>query len=316
MKIRKFLEGHFGIISAVGAVLALAVGPFLQGEMWDLVFKWYLIVGLVFMLLLSLLKTDLKAVFKCFQRLRWISSLSIVKLFIAPFIIFLFSFAVPAEYRIAMILLAATPAAMATPGLLSLLKGDINMGMVVSVLTNLMAPFTIPLILLYTVGAEVEFNVLSMFTFLLIVVVIPFVIGYLLEEFVPQFVDRIQPSIGSILTIHIFFFNFAAIAPHADVIWADFGLALQVLFFTILLSVLFHVLGLLVSLGSKPKMIVTSLVVMAYFNTGLAIVVANQYFDPTTVLMTVVYEFPWTLGLIPLQMIFAKKRRSNYNAPA
>ncbi|MBT4917611.1 hypothetical protein HN709_02040 [Candidatus Peregrinibacteria bacterium] len=313
---KKFLENNFGIISAVGAVLALFIGPYLQGETWELIFKWYLIFGLVFLLLMSLLKTDLKSVLKCFQRLRSIFSLSIAKLVIAPLVILLFSFAVPAEYRVAMVLLAATPAAMATPGLLSLLKGDINMGMVVSVITNLIAPFTIPLILFYTVGADVEFDVLSMFGFLLLVVAIPFVIGYFMEEFTPKLVDKIQPNIGAIITVHIFFFNFAAVAPHAGVIWADFGLALQVLFFTIILSVIFHIIGLMVSFRAKPKMIVTSLVIMAYFNTGLAIVVANQYFDPTTVLMTVVYEFPWTMGLIPLQMIFAKKRRTNYNAPA
>jgi len=316
MKVKNFIENNFGVISAIGAVLALFLGPFLDGEFWDLFFKWYLILGLVFMLILSILKTNLLSIFKAFKHVRWIATLSITKLVIAPIVILIFAYAVPPEYRAAMVLLAATPAAMATPGLLSILKGDINMGMIVSVITNLIAPFTIPFILFYTVGADVDFDVFSMFTFLLIIVAIPFVVGFLMEKFTPKVVDKIKPNIGAIMTIHIFFFNFSAIAPNADAIWSDPTLALQVLFFTILLSVTFHVLGLLISLKSKPKMIVTSLVVMAYFNTGLAIVVANQYFDPTTVLMTVVYEFPWTIGLIPLQMIFAKKKSVNYNAPA
>jgi len=312
----KLFEKHFGVIATLGAFSGIMIGGFIHGELWTLLMKWCVVIILVSLLLMSLLKTDLKSIIKSFDRIGWILSLSIVKLIFLPVLIFFLSLLAPVEYRAGLILLAATPAAMATPGLLSALKGDINLGLVVSVITNLLAPFIIPFVLLYTLGAEVGFDVWSMFTFLALIVAIPFLLAFLLEMFTPKFVDKLQPKITGIIGIHMFFFNIAAVSPFARTILNNPKLALIALGAALILSLIFHLVAYLLTFRSNKKTILTAIIIMAYFNTGLAIVLANQYFDSTTLMLTVMYELIWSIGLIPLQRIFAKSEPPPYNAPA
>ena len=83
--------------------------------------------------------------------------------------------------------------------------------------------------------------------------------------------------------------------------------ALIALIFIIGLSAVFHIIGILFAFKGGKKAIITSIIVMAYFNTGLSITLAIKYFDSFTVLITVLYEIIWAVGLIPLQKIFSKK---------
>lgn len=304
MKLSVFFEKHFGLVISMGIMIGLVFGQYI--DMTPIADK-IIIVGLFILLLISMIKINLLEFMRDFRRGKFISVLALNKLLILPLIVFFIGQFLPHQYLPGIMLLAAIPAAVATPGLLILLKGDAKVGLVIAILTNLLVPFTLPLLFHYTLGTEVDFDVMSMFGFLFAMVFTPFFIALLLEYFAPNLGKKIANQAATIISIDLFIFMMAAIAPYSKEIITNPSNALFSFAIVLGLSLFFHLFAWVPYIGRRDDM-VASIVVMAYANTGLAMVLALQYFDGTTVLLTVLYEIVWSVGLIPMQMVFAKKR--------
>jgi len=304
MKLLKFFENHFGILASFGIAMGLLIGQFVDlSNIADKV----IILGLFILLLVSMIKINLLEFIKDFRRAKFITVLTLNKLLVLPLIVFFLGQFLPPQYLPGMMLLAAIPAAVATPGLLILFRGDVKVGLVLAILTNLLVPFSLPLLFHYTLGSEVSFDIISMFLFLFGMVFIPFLIALVLEFFTPKFCKNVSKYAASIISIDLFIFMMVAIAPYSKELVGDPKTALFSTLIVIGLSLFFHLFAALPYLKNRDDLVV-SIVVMAYSNVGLAIVIATQYFDSTTVLLTVLYEVAWCIGLIPMQRIFAKRK--------
>ncbi len=313
----KFLQRHFGLVITSGIVFGILLGWSVGSESGVLTFlEASLPFNLFLMLLLATLKTNLLDFLKSFKRVRLITFLTISKMIILPVIVYFLALMLPKEYLPGLVLLAASPAAVAGPSLLMILKGDINLGLVLTVVSNLIAPITMPLVLKYTVGTAVALDFFSIFLFLLILVTGPFILAYLLEKFKPDLVKTINKRSSPIATLLIFIFMISVFAPYSEFILQDLAKSINIFALVVGLSLFFHFYAFISFMRSKADLLVTGIIIFAYFNAGLSIVVANEYFDSLTVLVTVFYEFVWAIGLIPIKMIFAKEREDVYNSPA
>jgi len=298
----------------------LTVGIFsglLLGQFVDLggILNPVIISGLFILILISMMKINLFEFAKDFRRAKFISLLAVNKLLILPLVAFLLGQFLPPEYLPGLILMSAVPAAMATPALLILLKGDPKVGLAVSILTNLLVPFSMPLVFKYTIGTEIDFDLFSMFSFLFAMVFGPFVLALILEYFTPKLCKKVIKHASGIISIDIFIFTMVAVAPYSKAIVANPTAALISFAVVVGTSLFFHLFAALPYIKAKREDMVASIIVMAYANTGLGIVIAIQYFDTTTVLLTVLYEVVWSMGMIPMQMFFAKKGAEGYNLP-
>ena len=300
----KFFERHFGLVIASGILVGLISGDLVQ-------FNSYVITGLLMLLMfVSALKVDFASLLKSFKSPFWIIFLLIAKLFLAPILVFIIFANIIPEYQVAIILLASVPAAVAGPGIISLLKGEIKVGLIVTVLSNLLVPFTIPLVLYYTVGTKIDIDIYSMFVFLLWIIMIPFALAFVFQKSLKKLTKSISSRSGAIVTLICFIFMIVAIGPYNHEIIGNFKESLNALIFAFVLSIFFHLIGFLLAIRAKREMLVTSIVTMAYTNAGLGIVLAAKYFDSTTLLTTVFYEIPWAVGLIFMQMLFGNKLKS------
>lgn len=297
----KFIIKNTSVMATIGIFTGLFFGKYF------IFLEQYFIFGVLLFLFLAALKTDLLELFHKFKKPLPLIFLIFAKLVFIPLIIFALSYFVPPEYRTAFILLAATPAAMATPGLLAMLDGDIDLGFLVSVFSNLLAPFILPLVLRFTIQTDVSFDIGSMILFLGFIVFVPFIAAFIFDKFIPKLTKSINKYSNLIMGINLFIFNISVMCPHSEAILKNPKQAFVAFIFVLALSLIFHVLGILFSFKGSKSTIVTSVIVFAYFNTGLSIALATKYFDSFTVLITVLYEIVWAMGLIPLQRIFAKK---------
>lgn len=296
---------YFGVIVSLGLFVGLFFGRFISGDFIPVLMRWYITVGLVVLLYISALKIQPSEIIVSFKKPSYIILISIMKMIGIPLIAFVFLRYVPEDYRIAVMLLSATPSAMSTPGLLLVLKGNIKLGMIVSVITNLITPITLPLVLLYSIGVRINLNVFNMMIFLGIIVFLPFLLAFLSKKFLPKFSNFVIDKSAPIISIHLFLFNICVIAPFANLILSDLSKSYSLFIFILAFSVVLHVIALLLSVGKNKKSgIVTNIILFAYFNVGFSIVLSGQYFDQTTTLLCVLYEAIWALGLIPLQFIF------------
>lgn len=306
LSVLRFFEKYFEVI----VVAMLFVG--VLGHYWyrDFMLPWlegFMIVGLFLMLLVAVLKMNIKDLREGMQDLGRISLLTLGKLILFPLGIYSLALLLPVEFHAGLVLLAAIPAASATSGLAVILNGNIRLGLAVSVTTSLLAPFTIPLILQATIGETVEIDTWAIFRFLLFLIVGPFVLAPVLKKYFKRTSDAIIDNSSGLISFTVLTFIVAAVAPYGSEIVADLKVSLIALGLVFALSVLAHLFGLLLFFKSKKENIVIALLVMAYANSGLAILLASQYFDVMTSLVTVMSEFTWAAGLIPMKWVFAKK---------
>lgn len=298
--ILKFMERHFGIVVSSGIVLGMVLGDVVVFN------PDFLSVLLMLMILLAALKTDLFSIGKYLKKPFWLILLSVLKLVVLPLFVFITLAQFFPDFQTGLILLSAIPAAVAAPGIIVLIKGDIKLGLLVAVFTNLLVPITAPFILYYTVGAEVDIDILSMFLFLAMVVLLPLFLAFLLEKFSPRVVKNVNKNSGGILALLVFIFMVAAIAPNQKEILSDLPLSFSLLGMSVVLFLFLGSLTYLMFIKVKKSLLGTNIVLLTFTNAGLAVVLAAQYFDTSTLLMSVFYELPWALGLIPLQLIFRK----------
>lgn len=304
-----FVEKNVGIIATAGIFVGLFGGEYIS------FFENFVVAGLAGVLVIAFLKIEFKKMLHSLKNPLWPVTFSVMKLLIAPLLVFWLTGFFFQDYQIAFILLAATPAAMATSPLMLILGGDVEIGLIVSVLTNLAAPFILPLVLLYTIGTKVELDSLSIFYFLALVVFVPLLISLVIKR-LPKLNKLIQRRSTFITALILFFFNIGIVAPFSRYIFNDLQNALWIFLAVTLLSLFFHLCAFIINFRSDKKILLVSIIVLAYFNTGLSVVLAKQYFNSQTVLITVMYEFIWNIGLIPLQMFFAKKPEARYNPAA
>lgn len=297
----KFLENNFGLIANVGLFLGLFLGDYIY-------LMPNVLTALLFVtLFLSAMKVDLLSIADSFKKPLEIINLSILKLLVLPFLVFLISFLFAEQYRLGLILLAAAPAAVAAPAVIAMLGGNVKLSLLVSVITNLLAPLSIPLVLALTVGTEVELDLIGMFIFLLWVVCLPFLFAFLIQKYNRKMTKSIKHYSGATISVVFFIFGLMSIAPYANFIFENFDNSIVAFGVVFLIAAVFHLFSYLFYLKKDRDSFTTALVTLAYFNDGLVILIAAKYFDETTLLITVFYEFPWLLGLPLLQRFLQKK---------
>lgn len=297
----KSIVKNTGVMATIGILIGLFFGKYF------LFLKDYFVFGLLLFLFLAALKIDFLELFHKLKKPFFVSLLTFGKLILVPIIIFLLSTLVPIQYRTAFILLAATPAALATPSLLTVLNGDVNSGFLISVFSNLLAPFILPFVLKFTIKTDISFDVVSMILFLTFIVFVPLITAFILNKLLPKLSGNINKYSNYLIGMNLLIFNISVICDYSEEILQNPKQAIIALIFIIGLSIIFHIIGILFAFKAGKKAIITSIIVMAYFNTGLSVTLAMKYFDSFTVLITVLYEIIWAVGLIPLQKIFSKK---------
>lgn len=296
---------YLGFVVFLGLIFGLFVGRFVSGEFIPMLMSSYVTLTLMILLYISALKITPSEIVKDFKKPSYIIFISLMKMIGIPLIVFAFFKYIPEDYRVAAMLFSATPSAMATPGILLVLKGDIKFGMIVSVLTNLITPITLPFVLLYSVGTKINLDVLHMMIFLGIIVFVPFLLAFLSRKFLPKFTKSIIDHSSTILSLVIFLFGICIIAPFSGLILSNLSRSSSLLIFVVIFSAILHIIAMILSAWKyKKSYMITNIVLFAYFNVGFSIVLSGQYFDQTTTLLCVLYEVIWALGLIPLQFIF------------
>lgn len=304
------IERNVGIIATAGIFVGLFGGSYLS------FMENFVVLGLCLVLVIAFLKIEFKDVTHSLTNSLWPVIFSVLKLIVAPLLVFFLTSFFLREYQIGFILLAATPAAMATSSLLLIFGGDAKIGLIVSVLTNLFAPFILPFILFFTLGKEIEIDVFSMLSFLLLIIFVPLLASLLIKRVSTKLTNLIKARSTAITALIFFLFNIGIVAPFSHYIFSDLKNSLLAFLAVVFLSFFFHLMAFVINFRSGKKTLLVSIIVLAYFNTGLSVVLAKQYFGPETVLLTVMYEFVWNIGLIPLQMFFAKKPEALYNPAA
>lgn len=281
-------------------VLLLALGAgFLVPEVFAPLEPWSALT-LQAIFFLTSLRIELTHVWRELRDWPAIALVSFFMLIVLPLLAYSLARAVSADFALAILLLSAMPVGMTSPLLVQLFGLNTSLALVLTLVTSLFAPVTIPLV----IGAVLEtggpIDLTHLFATLVYVIFIPFILAQVVRRLAP-FVVPLTRGSYKIVSLTLVGCLIAAIAAHYR---ADFLAHLDATYFLglVALSLFFlavHLAGYWLTWWRNERDRLTVVLCVVYMNFTLAIFIAQEFFpDPEVVFYTILSILPWNIGLI------------------
>jgi BASS family bile acid:Na+ symporter len=283
-KIKSSLLNFIPILSIPAAIFIPQVGKlFSHYTMW-------ILAALLFFSFLGLNAADLIKEAKKPMKPFFVS---VVILIISPLVIYPVMERFFPIYLLGAIIFMLLPSAVSSPAVASIYGGNVASATVITVFSNLLSPFTIPLFLAIFMMTSVDISISSMLLQLLIIVVIPFVLGLLTNRYSPSLVDKTRHHYKFINLFILFLLFYAAISPYVPELLANltnWHLWLAV-FIVHLTLYFFSKLAVLHESNHAEKISIESN--MMFLNLGLGVIIAQNYFGPNEILFIIFCDIVW-----------------------
>lgn len=297
MKIHLYIEKYFALFLIAGIILGLSV------PVYSSVLMSFLKPLLMIMLFLVFLKTDVSQIIKNMKNYRLTALVVILNIVIFPLI---FYFVVnPFNHNLAVgaLLLTVMPAAIASPALTDIVKGNTALSASIVIVSSLVAPLTVPFLFWLVRISDLSINPWWLLIDISVIIIIPLIVSQFVKKYKPRFVEKNQQIFTSVNVFILAAMVYVAIASQRDAMMINSVELLLDTGFLYLLFILLHVMGYFMGYSRSKEDKIAITVVSAYRNNGLAIVLAAVYFEPPILILMVLTELPWNTLLIPFRKI-------------
>ncbi len=297
MRISQLIEKYFWIFLIAGILLGL----------WQPVAftapKYLPKILLGMMLFFVFLKIDALEVIENLKDYKLMIYIALTYMIIIPVLFFFLVDIFDRQLALGILLLTAMPAGVSTPALTDILKGNISLVMSIALVTQVIAPFTVPF-LFWIIGTKgLDINKLLLFKDIAIMVFIPLILAQFIKNYFPAVIKRSQHLFTSANVLLLFMFVYVAISSQRNIILEN---PVNLIWKTALLYLVFiilHAVGYLMGYRESKENKIAMSVTAAYMNNGLAIVLASTYFGADILVLMVLSEIPWNTLLAPFKRI-------------
>lgn len=300
MIIVRWIEAHFWAFLLLAMLFGLLV-PFPAGVLIPL-----LKPELMLTLLMIFLKIDIIAILERIKDYRLMIYLAVSFLIVSPLVFYgLFSLW-DAELAIGVLLLMSVPSGTSAPVLTDLLRGNAALAMSLTIITSLLAPFTIPVLFHFLVDQQVEVQHTRLFFDAASMIFVPMIVSIILKRSIPKLIKGAVPYFNTINILLLFMIVATSFGSARSTLLANPLSLLGDILIMYLLSILVHAFGFLIAMGRSKEDRIAIIVERAYMNNGLAIVLAATSFPPNILILMVISEIPWSTTLMPLKWFLRK----------
>jgi len=297
MKIYQIIEKYFWIFLIAGILLGL----------WQPIAftapKYLPKILLGMMLFFVFLKIDALEVIENLKDYKLMIYVALTYMIIIPVLFFFLADIFDRQLALGILLLTAMPAGVSTPALTDILKGNISLAMSIALVTQIIAPFSVPF-LFWIIGTKgLDINKLLLFRDIAVMVFIPLIVAQLIKNFFPAAIKKSQHLFTSANVLLLFIFVYVAISSQRNIILEH---PVKLIWKTALLYLVFiilHAVGYLMGYRESKENKIAMSVTAAYMNNGLAIVLASTYFGADILVLMVLSEIPWNTLLAPFKRI-------------
>ncbi len=147
---------------------------------------------LILVFFFSSLRLSLGEVVSYARDWRMLVITTLYMLVIMPFALFIPTSFLSQEWSVALLILGAMPTGMTIALMAEFFGGKTSLALVITTVTSLLAPFTIPLVTKIAIGQSVEIDTLGMFWSLSLTIVAPFILAMLVKRAVPKQVEKLD----------------------------------------------------------------------------------------------------------------------------
>ena len=186
-------------------------------------------------------------------------------------------FSLDMALTIGLILVGTVPGGTASDVITFLSKGDVALSVSLTTVSTLISPILTPLITLLLIGNQIPFNPIDMFISIIEIVIIPIILGLILNYKFPDFCEKLKDYLPAVSSIVICLIVAGVIGTNKQAILTSSEIIIVVIilqYFTAML--LGFVIGHLVGMGKKQ--IITVAIELAFQNSGLSTSLAKTHF--------------------------------------
>ena len=278
-RIFKFIEKYFFIIILIAVVISL---------FYPNSFKWVLgkynginILNLLLGIILFTMGTTLKAddFINVFKNPKEISVGLSAQYILMPVIAFCLAavFSLNEALTAGVILLGTVPGGTASDVITFLSKGDVALSVSLTAVSTVISPILTPIITLLIIGNQIHFNPFDMFISILEIVIIPIILGLILNYKFPKFCDKIKDYLPTLSSIVICLIVAGVIGTNKQAILSSSAIIIVVIILQYFIAMF---LGFCVGYmaGMNKKQIITIAIELSFQNSGLSTGLAKSHF--------------------------------------
>jgi BASS family bile acid:Na+ symporter len=229
--------------------------------------------------------------------------LCFLKLLALPAALFFLTRVVLPEYALPVLLLSGISTGVVAPFISSLLNSTTVLVLLMVVISSLLVPFSLPALVKLLVGRTLEISFLAMVKTLAMLVLLPALAAILLRHRAPSFpkkLERVHFPLSLVIFACIILGVFGRYSSYfrqrpekvAEIILVAFAL-----------SILYHIVGFLVTWGRGREDCLAGAISLAYMNNVLIVVFSSQFFGPLSPTLAVVYMLPFFTMIVPARVV-------------
>ena len=193
------------------------------------------------------------------------------------------------ELAAGLVLVGACPGGTASNVMVYLAKGDVPLSVAMTSCSTLLAPILTPLVLLLFAGEWIPVDAGSMFLSIVQVIIIPIVLGILINYFLPKAVEKSTEALPLVSVVAIVAIVAAVVSGNRDTIATTGALLFVAVILHNVFGLLFgYLVGALTGLDVTQRRAISIEVGMQ--NSGLGASLATTYFSPATALPSAVFS--------------------------
>ena len=187
------------------------------------------------------------------------------------------AFSLDTALTVGLVLVGTVPGGTASDVITFLAKGDVALSVSLTAVSTLISPLLTPVITLLLIGNQIHFNPVDMFISIVEIVIIPIVVGLILNYKFPEFCEKLKDYLPTISSIVICLIVAGVIGANKQAILTSsiIIIAVIVLQYFIAMSLGFAI-GRFA--GMERKQIITVAIELAFQNSGLSTSLAKTHF--------------------------------------
>ena len=278
-RIFEFIEKYFFII----ILLAVAISLIYPNS-----FKWVLsqynginIINLLLSIVLFTMGTTLKVddFVNVFKNPKEIAVGISAQYIIMPVIAFVLAsaFSLDTALTVGLILVGTVPGGTASDVITFLANGDVALSVSLTAVSTVISPILTPVITLLLIGNQIHFNPVSLFLSIVEIVIVPIILGLILNYKFPNFCEKLKDYLPTVSSIVICLIVAGVIGANKQAILTSSGIILIVIILQYILAMLIGFgIGRLAGMGRKQT--ITVAIELAFQNSGLSTSLAKTHF--------------------------------------
>lgn len=283
------IEKHFFLILTIALLTGLFLpqaGNFLVPAIKPL---------LMTILLLTSLKIDFKSVIAYSKKPLLPIYIFLMVMLVIPTIVFLITNQIDHTIAIGLLLMAASPPAMASPVLTEIFKGNSALSLTTLITCSLLSPLTMPFLFRILTSQSIELDSFGMAKTLAMMIFIPIILSQTIKRLkrTKPTIAKMQKYISGINILVMSVLGYIGISIQSDTLLNNpSSIIKQLLALTILFASM-HLIGYMIGFWRPKEDKISIATSNAYMNSSLAFVIAVEFFPPEIVLISIVAQLTW-----------------------